>query len=140
MSRPVSLHPLLLLIVPATLLGWLLWASAPVQHADASHAGALHVASPEAGEQDIIPTSEASEYAPFDLNDAFVTPAGPKGLEYSARVRSLEGRKVAVAGFMVKNYGPDPSVFVSSDVGGGGDGFVCAGDVFVLPVGGNGRG
>ena len=28
----------------------------------------------------------------------------------------MEGRKVAVAGFMVKNYGPDPSVFVFSDV------------------------
>ncbi len=58
----------------------------------------------------------AADYSPLDFNEVFVAPAGPKGLQYTDRIKALDGRKVAMTGFMVKNYGPDPSVFVFSNV------------------------
>lgn len=56
------------------------------------------------------PVREA--YAPFEMTQAFVLPAGPKGLEYSAAARALEGRKVRIAGSMVRHLHDDPAVFL----------------------------
>lgn len=65
---------------------------------------------------DVISPDDAAAYELLDFKDVFVTPAGPKGLEYTGKIKALAGHKVAMTGHMVKSYGPDPSIFVFSDV------------------------
>ncbi len=50
------------------------------------------------------------------FDELYVTPAGPKGLEYSAKARGLEGKRVSMTGHMVKHYHDDPSLFMFSAV------------------------
>jgi hypothetical protein len=54
------------------------------------------------------PTRAVTTTAPDDdavllaLGDVFVQPVGPRGLEFTARVRALAGRRVRVRGFVVR--------------------------------------
>lgn len=54
-------------------------------------------------------------YTPFDIGHTYVLPAGPKGLEYSALARSLDGQKVSLTGSMVRHLHEDPSVFLLAE-------------------------
>ena len=53
-----------------------------------------------------------NQYAPFDLGQTFVLPAGPKGLEYSAEARHLDGSNVRLSGYMVRHFHDDAAVFL----------------------------
>ena len=59
-----------------------------------------------------LPPEEIASYQPLGLTEIFKTPAGPRGLEYSERARSLAGRKVQVRGHMVRHAHADPVLFL----------------------------
>lgn len=122
----MSATPSLLLALPLSVLGFLMWNMIPRganhnasdlqsaaktdQRAELSswQKGKPAIGSPLSSEQ-------ISAYEPFDCADVFAIPAGPKGLEYSARATSLKGKKIRVTGFMVKHYNTDPTVFLFSE-------------------------
>ena len=52
-----------------------------------------------------------SPFSPLDFEEIFVTPAGPKGLEYTAKARALEGKRVSITGYMLRNDNIDPAIF-----------------------------
>lgn len=45
------------------------------------------------------------------FEEIFVMPAGPNGLEYTAKTRALDGKRVALTGFMLRNDNIDPAIF-----------------------------
>jgi len=45
------------------------------------------------------------------FEEIFVAPAGPRGLEYTAKAWALNGKKVCVTGFMVRNDNINPAIF-----------------------------
>jgi len=51
-------------------------------------------------------------YAPLKFEEIFVTPAGPKGFEYTAKANELKGKRVCMDGFMVKHFNDDPQLFM----------------------------
>jgi len=51
-------------------------------------------------------------YTPLKFEEIFVTPAGPKGLEYTAKANELKGKRVRMDGFMVKHFNDDPQLFM----------------------------
>ncbi len=53
-----------------------------------------------------------TDYAPLKFEEIFVTPAGPKGLEYTAKANELKGKRVHMDGFMVKHFNDDPQLFM----------------------------
>lgn len=79
--------------------------------------GAANTASTGAGPGDAAVTRVATEqelaaYATLELGEIFIKPAGPKGLEFTEKAKSLSGRKIQVKGFMVRYPHPDPKLFV----------------------------
>ncbi|OYW78145.1 MAG: hypothetical protein B7Z37_00440 [Verrucomicrobia bacterium 12-59-8] len=63
-----------------------------------------------AGTPSAVPYADSSSVA-LKFEEIFVTPAGPRGLEYTAKARALDGKKVAVTGFMLRNDNIDPAIF-----------------------------
>lgn len=59
-----------------------------------------------------FPEEDRSSYAPLSFDEVFVTPAGPKGLEYTAKIKALDGKKIRVTGFMVRHADIDTSAFL----------------------------
>lgn len=57
----------------------------------------------------------AAKYAPVRFSELFVAPTGPKGLEYTARIREFEGKLVRITGFMVRQVNADPGVFMLTE-------------------------
>jgi len=58
--------------------------------------------SKENTEKTLASTSEANEPATsITFEDIFVKPYGPKGLEYTAKLRSLEGKRVQIEGYLI---------------------------------------
>ena len=55
---------------------------------------------------------DLTDYAPLKFEEIFVTPAGPKGLEYTAKANELKGKRVRMDGFMVKHFNDDPQLFM----------------------------
>ena len=96
----VALIPVLLLAVSA----WRL--SQP--SGQRVHAGVATASTPAA----VLESAVMQSYVPFDMENAFVRPAGPKGLDYEAETRRLEGKKVRVAGSMVRHLHDDAAVFL----------------------------
>ncbi len=101
-------HRALLSLIPLVALGGLFLALGLARPPAAPQAQEAPVA--------VAAVINPADYTPLSFDEVFVTPAGPKGLEYTDKIKSLEGKKVSMTGFMVKNYGPDPSVFLFSDV------------------------
>ena len=66
-------------------------------------------------EAKMIGVEEAGEYAAFEFGKVFTKPAGPKGLEYTAEARALDGKKVRMSGYMVKHWHEDASVFLFTE-------------------------
>lgn len=68
------------------------------------------------GKQDVVvepdPQVDLEGYAPLKFEEIYVTPAGPKGLEFTARANELKGKRVRMDGFMVKHYNDDPQLFM----------------------------
>lgn len=54
--------------------------------------------------------------ADFAISDLFRKPVGPRGLEYSEAARALEGKRVRIAGHMVRQTLPIPFAFLLSPV------------------------
>jgi hypothetical protein len=57
----------------------------------------------------------AAKYAPVQFAGLFVTPAGPKGLEYTANIVAFKGQPVRMTGFMVRHVNKDPAVFMLTE-------------------------
>lgn len=70
----------------------------------AARARALEAAGPRSA-----PMADAPALA---LRDIFVTPVGPRGLEYTDAARSLEGTVVAIEGYMVLSATLEPGRFM----------------------------
>jgi hypothetical protein len=51
-------------------------------------------------------------FAPYDIGQTFTLPAGPKGLEYSAAARALDGKLVRISGSMVRQANDDHALFL----------------------------
>lgn len=62
-----------------------------------------------------LDSAAQESYAAFAFGKVFVTPAGPKGLEYSPEARALDGKKVRLAGSMVRHLHEDAAVFILTD-------------------------
>lgn len=99
-------------LVALSLVAVLMWrspqpegAGAPLPSPPAAGAAA------EDNTQPAEPVSLAG-YEPLDMNDVFVKPAGPKGLQYTAGTAALDGRKVRIRGWMVRHLHDDPRVFL----------------------------
>jgi hypothetical protein len=58
------------------------------------------------------PQVDLEGYAPLKFEEIYVTPAGPKELEYSSKANDLKGKKVRMDGFMVKHFNDDPQLFM----------------------------
>jgi len=78
-------------------------AAAVAQNHDSD--GAASVDTPHA-----VPYADSSSVA-LKFEEIFVMPAGPKGLEYTAKARALAGKRVAFTGFMLRNNNIDPAIF-----------------------------
>ncbi len=63
-----------------------------------------------------LPPEVLQAYTPLKFQEIFVTPVGPKGMEYSAKAESLKGRKVRMDGFMVKHLNDDPTLFMFCEI------------------------
>lgn len=63
----------------------------------------------------VIGEEEAGEYAAFEFGKVFKRPAGPKGLEYTAEARALDGKRVRMSGYMVRHWHEDASVFLFAE-------------------------
>lgn len=66
-------------------------------------------------EAKMIGAEEVGEYAAFEFGKVFKRPAGPKGLEYTAEARALDGKKVRMSGYMVRHWHEDASVFLFAE-------------------------
>ena len=62
----------------------------------------------------VATVQELAAYATLELGGIFVKPAGPKGLEFTEKAKSLSGQKIQVKGFMVRYPHPDPRLFLFS--------------------------
>lgn len=57
-------------------------------------------------------TAPMADAPTLALRDLFVSPVGPRGLEYTDAARSLEGTEVAIEGFMVLSATLEPGRFM----------------------------
>lgn len=48
----------------------------------------------------------------LEFSEFFRSPAGPRGLEFTERARALEGRRVQLRGFMIRQEDPVPHCFL----------------------------
>lgn len=71
--------------------------------------------SPSATAAPILDSVVSESYSTFGIDEVFVRPAGPKGLEYSPATRLLDGKKVKVAGSMVRHLHEDHAVFLLTE-------------------------
>ncbi|CAN5720192.1 hypothetical protein BH11VER1_BH11VER1_38990 [soil metagenome] len=118
----MSATPSLLLALPLSVLVILMWQlthqepTTPKLSVKTDHPVEL---SPLPKDEPGIDTRLSKEviaaYEVFDCSEVFTVPAGPMGLEYSARASALNGKKIRVTGFMVKHYNTDPTVFLFSE-------------------------
>lgn len=60
-----------------------------------------------------LPAS-GSDVAELRFADLFKLPAGPRGLETTDKVRALDGRRIRILGFMVKQAKPLPGMLLLS--------------------------
>lgn len=61
-------------------------------------------------------TAPMADAPALALSDIFVSPVGPRGLEYTELARSLEGQEVAIEGFMVLSATLEPGRFMLAPV------------------------
>ena len=62
-----------------------------------------------------VDASVLAKYTPVRFPDLLVTPAGPKGLEYTKTVKQLAGKSICITGFMVRHISQDPAVFMLTE-------------------------
>ncbi|MDB6069424.1 MAG: hypothetical protein JWL81_595 [Verrucomicrobiales bacterium] len=103
-----GLLPLLLLSVSV----WLM--SKPDSQGAPSNDGTPATPTAEVGPS-ALESKIVEAYNAFDFGKIFVLPAGPKGLEYSAVARGFDGKKVRLAGSMVRHLHEDASLFILAD-------------------------
>jgi hypothetical protein len=82
------------------------------QRTHVEHAGESAPAGPAAASLD---AAVAAKCAPVQFAELFVTPAGPKGLEYTTNILALKGQPVRMTGFMVRHVNKDPAVFMLTE-------------------------
>lgn len=59
-----------------------------------------------------LDSAVAGIYETLAFQEVFVSPVGPRGLEYTAKSQRLAGQKVKMTGHMVRHYHDDPRVFL----------------------------
>jgi hypothetical protein len=94
-------------------------AAAAFFHFSGGMRGAANAAAAGAGPVDaavarVATAEELAAYATLELGEILVKPAGPKGLEFTEKAKSMGGKKIQVNGFMVRYPHPDPKLFVFS--------------------------
>lgn len=94
-----GLFPVLVLAVSA-------WRFSQPQAASPAPVVAAVTVSPQ------LTDDQVARYAPFDISQTFSLPAGPKGLEYSAAARALDGKPARISGSMVRQANDDPALFL----------------------------
>lgn len=79
------------------------------------HAAPLPPA-PTAAAEEAAPTAQASPDAATDLKfrELFVLPIGPRGLTPTAKLLSLNGKRVRIVGYMARQEVPVPGLFILS--------------------------
>lgn len=109
----------LLLVCPLLMLGLCGWMSLGRGTATPDSASSSTRLSPVPAPASAAPQSPptldpalAGTYETLAFQEIFVTPAGPRGLEYTAKSRRLAGQKVKMTGHMVRHYHDDPRVFL----------------------------
>ncbi len=102
---PNRLHLSLVLLL---LLGGLAAAIPAAARGLGWHADALAV---ELAAADRLPPPPAG-VAELKFSEFFRSPAGPLGLELSERIRALDGRRVRLLGFMVRQAKPSPGIAI----------------------------
>lgn len=55
---------------------------------------------------------QRASYIPLELEDIYVKPAGPEGLELTAAAQKLHGAKIKTSGQMVRHLHDDPRMFL----------------------------
>jgi hypothetical protein len=63
-----------------------------------------------------IPVAGQGGVYEFHFRDLFRSPAGPAGLEYSARAQALAGKPVRITGYIVRQSQPIPWAFLLSPI------------------------
>lgn len=104
----------LLLVCPLLVLGLCGWMSLGRETATPKGA-ALLPSSPAAATPQAPPAldpAQAGTYETLEFQEIFVSPVGPRGLEYTAKSQRLAGQKVKMTGHMVRHYHDDPRVFL----------------------------
>ena len=104
-SRPFFMSlKIIAAALPVFLLMLSAWRFSQPMAGEAKAAGGAPVA--------MLEEAEVAGYEAFDLERTFVLPAGPKGLEYSAEAKRLEGRRVRIGGSMVRHAHDDAAIFL----------------------------
>lgn len=108
----MKLRPFTLLIPLAVLAAALFMVlagdSASLESKDSKQSGATQAEQ----EPEVFPEESRRSHEPLSFEEVFVTPAGPKGLEYTAKIKGLNGRKICITGFMVRHADIDTSAFL----------------------------
>jgi hypothetical protein len=60
----------------------------------------------------VMDPDRRASYVPLELEEIYVKPAGPKGLELTAATQKLHGVKVRTSGQMVRHLHDDPRMFL----------------------------
>lgn len=105
--RSVSLRSTLL-VAGLSLAAW--FAAAPAASAKSLGWQADVLSLELAGIEKLPPAAEGVTDLRF--SDFFRTPVGPRGLELTDKLRALDGRRVRVLGFMVRQTRPSPGVAI----------------------------
>jgi hypothetical protein len=73
-----------------------------------------------AGTEQSAPTSSLpalpADIAELKFRDFLVTPVGPSGMQINPALRSLDGRRVRILGYMARQENPGPGVFMLTPV------------------------
>jgi hypothetical protein len=103
--------PILSVLVILTVSAFVFLANAPEKAEPSPQSAPIAGAPVEAIGAEVI-----AAYEPLAFGEIFITPAGPKGLEYTDKAKSVAGKKIQIKGYMVRYPHPDPKLFIFSPI------------------------
>jgi len=110
---------LIILLLPLAVFAGVVWVGLPADNAAAVPVSQQPVAPvPRAVvgmEAPALSESEAASYQPLAFSDLFVSPVGPRGLEFTETLKQAAGTKVRMTGHMVRYLHADPQVFLFTE-------------------------
>lgn len=100
-------------MIAALIAGFVLVATHSLRAAEARSPGAPMMDGKSAAPA-LPPVPEGVTH--LDFSDFFKLPVGPEGLELTAKIAALDGRKVRLLGYMVKQANPSPWKILMSPI------------------------